>query len=91
MVRDLHTPFGFDQGDPLIICRNEVHMLNVQEAFRIKGYYCGRGAFIGGRRHSKIIVFDQGPLSDCERIAFERWLREAVVCKLDKEGRVYHV
>lgn len=90
MARDYHRPFGFEQGDPVIVCMNEAHMREVQNAFRMKAYYCLRGSAVTGHRFSHAIVFHQGHISAPEADHYNRWLTE-LSCHLDVGGKIYYV
>lgn len=87
-----YEPFGFDQGDPLIVCINDVHMKQVQDAFQIKAYYCIHGASICGRRHDKAIIFNLPPDASKAHIAnVLRWIKESVHTSLTPGGKIYYV
>jgi hypothetical protein len=58
LPRTKHKPFGFDQGDPLVVCLTPLHMEYVQKAFMLKAFYIPHwNTAITGHRHDKIIVF----------------------------------
>lgn len=85
----LRTPLGFDQGDPLIICRssNVDDIRETSNMLRIKGYYCGPLSAVGGRRHDQIIfVMHNMNMSLREFEAFWRWINESVYTSLPPGG-----
>lgn len=77
-----NMPFGWEDGDPLVVCINYQHMEYVQKAFQLRAYYCLRGDSLGGRRFGKIILFHRPGLSDQEEESLRRWKDELLMTKL---------
>lgn len=80
--RTLHTPFGFNQGDPLIVCKDSTtdSLRASAEKLHIRGYYCGCLAMLGGRRFDQIYFDIHGThMSPHEFTQFWRWVAESVM------------
>lgn len=89
-TRTLREPFGkFEQGEPLIICRNDRNETLTESARRlqIKGYYCGYNTMIAGRRFGRVYfdIHDQN-MSQQEFANFWRWVMEVVATSLPPKG-----
>ncbi len=84
-------PFGWEQGDPLVVCHNPQHMDYVVRAFKFRAHYILPLAMVAGRRYNKIIVFQPVMFGDYERQSFERWLNELRATKLGIGGEFYLV
>ena len=93
VLKNLQYPFGFDQGDPLVVCRNIAHMREVQKAFHMKAYYVsGWNSSLLGHQFGKIVVFHPGPLSDLESRNFQDWYRHYLPTKLSSpDGKIYFI
>jgi len=89
MDRTLHTPLGFDQGDPLVICRTNRDE-DIRASFQklgIKAYYCGWNSAMCGRRHDRVFLDIHAlTMSHAEFIVFWRWVCENMMTKLPPGG-----
>lgn len=80
--RTLHHPLGFDPGDPLIICKDNLpETLRASAAkLQIKGFYVGYLSMIGGRRFDRIIVDISGAhMKHAEFVMFWKWMCDSVL------------
>lgn len=85
----IHAPFGFNQGDPLIICRSNLNddIRESSNRLHIKGYYCGPFSVIGGRRHNQIIIDIHAIRMTTEQYSrYWRWITESIMTKLPPGG-----
>lgn len=81
--RTRSRPFGFEHGDPLIVCVNDRHMDIVQNAFQLRAYYCLPLTALTGYRFGKIIMFSPGPGISYEyEKAIMRWKEECCMTSL---------
>lgn len=87
-------PFGFEHGDPLVVCLNEAHMQQVIKALGIRAHYVNAPyAAVTGRRYGKAIIFRPRIESFTERDNFNRWVKNSVMTSLGPEDtkKIYFV
>lgn len=84
-------PFGWDDGDPIIVCHNELHREYVQKAFGMKARYVLPSQALTGLRTRKIIVFRPIGLSFTAEDNFRRWMNESLRCRLTPDGELFLV
>lgn len=88
----LNKPFGFEQGDPLIVCINAEHMKSVIKALGIRAYYVETwGDSVLGYRFGKAIIFRPRIESVTQLNSFDRWIKHSVQTSLGPGGEVYFV
>lgn len=72
-------PFGWENGDPCIVCINQRHREYVQQAFKLRAHYILPLSNIGGRRYNKVIVFRGFMIrGSSEEMRFNRWVDESL-------------
>lgn len=77
----LRTPFGWVQGDPLVICNDDSPetLRDIAAKLQIKAFYIGPCAMIGGRRFNKVYIHLRTDMSPLEFSTFWRWIAESVM------------
>lgn len=89
MGNTLHEPYGFEQGDPLIICRSDDpdDIRRATKYLEIKGYYCGPGAALCSRRHDKVYIYIHNKdMTMVQFASFWQWIAQNVMTKLPPKG-----
>jgi hypothetical protein len=82
----LRLPFG-DDVDTLVLCINETHIRNVQEAFQLKARYQCFGDALMGHRFRRIIVFRPQYQSRLQAVIMQDYLN-ALRTKLELGGKI---
>lgn len=87
-TRDM--PFGWEQGDPCVVCLSRQHMEYVQRAFKLRAHYILPLDSTMGRRYNKIIVFS---FHEHSRLKHEHevWVRGQLMTNLAPDGELYFV
>ena len=82
-VRKREMPFGWEQGDPCVVCTSYYHMEYVQLAFKLRAHYILPLSAITGRRYNKIIIFKPFMIQgSSEEIRFMSWVRQYLYTSL---------
>jgi hypothetical protein len=84
-----NRPFGFAQGDPLIVVRREERIAAVAKALQVRGHYCQPGYPLMGLVFGRALMV--GDFTGPNALETERWVSEQVRTSLLPDGQVHFI